>query len=243
MTLPVVILAGGLATRMRPATETVPKALLPVNGRPFADIQLTWLHSLGVADVVYSIGYLGEAIARYVGDGRQFGLRVRYVADGDRPLGTAGALRAVIDSDLVTQTFGVINGDSYLLLDLAAVEAAFSVSGCPALMTVMRNGNRWDASNVVCRSGRVVAYDKSRPERWRDQMEWIDYGFSIVSRSAIADRVASGEVADLADVMRDLSAAGQLAAFEVFARFYEIGSPGGLAELERHLSSSPGGMQ
>jgi NDP-sugar pyrophosphorylase family protein len=240
MPLPVVILAGGMATRMRPATQSVPKALLPVNGRPFADIQLTWLGSLGVTDVVYSIGYLGDAITKHVGDGERFGLRVRYVADGDRPLGTAGALRAVIASALVAGSFGVINGDSYLSLDLAQIDDVFEKSGCPALMTVMRNRDRWDASNVVYRDGRVIVYDKSRPEAWRSRMEWIDYGFAVLSRSAVTDRVAIGEVADLSELMRDLSAAGQLAGHEVNERFYEIGSPQGLADLERHLASGLG---
>jgi NDP-sugar pyrophosphorylase family protein len=235
--LPVVILAGGLATRMRPATETMPKALLPVNGRPFADIQLAWLRSLGVTDVVFSVGYLGDSIVRHVGDGGQFGLRVRYAADGERPLGTGGALRAVIDSGAVPESFGVINGDSYLSLDLRKVDAAFAESGCPALMTVMHNHNRWEASNVVYRDGRVVVYDKTRPEAWRDRMEWIDYGFVVLSRGAIVDRVAPGASADLSDLMHELSLAGRLAGFEVTDRFYEIGSTQGLADLERHLSS------
>jgi NDP-sugar pyrophosphorylase family protein len=237
MPLPVVVLAGGLATRMRPATESVPKALLPVNGSPFADIQLAWLRSLGVTDVVYSVGYLGDSIVRHVGDGGQFGLRVRYAADGERPLGTGGALRVVIDSGAVPESFGVINGDSYLSLDLPRVEAAFAESGCPALMTVMHNRNRWEASNVVYRDGRVIVYDKTRPEAWRDRMEWIDYGFAVISRQAILDWVAPGASADLSDLMHDLSLAGRLAGFEVTERFYEIGSPQGLADLERHLSS------
>jgi NDP-sugar pyrophosphorylase family protein len=206
MSLPVVILAGGLATRMRSATDTLPKALLTGNGRPFADIQLAWLRSLGITEVVYSIGYLGQAIRGHVGDGDRFGLRIRYVADGERPLDTAGALRTVIDSGLVGDSFGVINGDSYLSRDLPAIEAAFAESGCPALMTVMRNRNRWDASNVVYRDGRVVLYDKSRPAEWCDRMEWIDYGFTILTPSPLTERVGSGDVTDLADVMRELSA-------------------------------------
>jgi NDP-sugar pyrophosphorylase family protein len=237
MPLAVVILAGGLATRMRPATDTLPKALLPVNGRPFADIQLAWLRTLGVTEVVFSIGYLGDSIVRHVGDGGQFGLRVRYAADGERPLGTGGALRAVIDSDAVRECFGVINGDSYLSLDLPAIEGAFARSGCPALMTVMHNRSRWEASNAVYRDGRVIVYDKTRPEAWRDRMEWIDYGFTVISREAIVDRVAPGASADLSDLMHELSLAGRLAGFEVTDRFYEIGSPQGLADLERHLSS------
>jgi NDP-sugar pyrophosphorylase family protein len=237
MALPVVILAGGLATRMRPQTETVPKALLPVNGRPFADIQLAWLHSIGVTDAVYSIAHLGDLIRQHVGDGQRFGLSVRYVPDGERTLGTAGALRRVIDSGAVPETFAVINGDSFLSLDLTAIESAYRKSGCPALMTVLRNRDRWDASNAVYRDGRVILYDKSRPAGWRQRMEWIDYGFSVLTRRTITDAVAPGEAGDLSAVMRDLSLAGQLAGFEVTDRFFEIGSPSGLADLERHLTS------
>jgi NDP-sugar pyrophosphorylase family protein len=238
VTLPIVILAGGSGTRMRPLTETVPKVLLPVNGHPFADIQLRWLSSLGVRDIVYSVAYLGEMVQSHIGDGSRFGLRVQYVLDGDRPLGTAGALRAVIDSGVVPDTFGVINGDSFLVLDLTKVEAAFAASGCPALMTVMRNRNRWEASNAVYHDGRVVAYDKSRPQLLADRMEWIDYGFAILARRAITDRVRTNQVADLSGVMHELSSSGQLAGLEVFCRFYEIGSPQGLVALERHLRAS-----
>jgi len=238
MALPVVILAGGLATRMRPATETIPKALLPVNGHPFADIQLARLASAGVSDVVYSIAYRGESIQAHVGDGHRYGLDVRYVSDGATYLGTAGALRAVIDSGLVPATFGVLHGDSLLVLDLPRIERAFVESGCAALMTVLRNRDQWDASNAVYRDGRVIAYDKSRPEQWRGNMEWIDYGFSILRRETITEKVPSGAVADLSDVMRDLAAAGRLAGFEATERFYEIGSPQGLADLERHLSGA-----
>jgi NDP-sugar pyrophosphorylase family protein len=162
------------------------------------------------------------------------------VSDGDRPLGTPGALRAVIDSGLAAESFGVINRDSYLSLDLSEVEAAFASSGCPALMTVMRNRNRWEASNAVYRNGRVVVYDKSRAAEWRDQMLWIDYGFAILSRKVVSDCIAPGEVADLADLMHDLSLAGRLAGHEVTERFYEIGSPQGLSDLERHLADGDG---
>ncbi len=236
MTLPVVILAGGLATRMRPLTATSPKVLLPVNGQPFADLQLRRLRSFGVSDVIYSIGHLGDAIRAHVGDGERYGIRVRYVADGGHPLGTAGALRRVISSGAVPESFGVIYGDSYLTLDLPRIEAAYRASGCPALMTVMRNQNQWDLSNAVYRGGRVVIYDKARPEASRGAMQWIDYGFTVLSVAAVTERVAPGAQADLADLLRALSAAGLLAGYEVADRFYEIGSPEGLAELERHLA-------
>ncbi len=94
MTLPVAILAGGLATRLRPLTETVPKALVEVAGEPFAFHQLRLLARNGFREVVFLTGYRGEQIAVAVGDGRRFGLDVRYVPDGRRLLGTGGALAA-----------------------------------------------------------------------------------------------------------------------------------------------------
>jgi NDP-sugar pyrophosphorylase family protein len=133
----------------------------------------------------------------------------------------------------------VINGDSFLSLDLPRIEQAFASSGCPALMTVMRNRNRWGPSNVVYRDGRVVVYDKTRPERWRAQMEWIDYGYIVMNAPVVTDRVAPGQVADLSEVMREVSEAGRLAGFEVSDRFYEVGSPEGLADLENHLAGRP----
>ena len=238
MTLPCVILAGGLGTRMRPATEQTPKTLLHVAGRPFADRQLEWLHSEGVRRVVYSVGFLGDSIRVHVGDGARFGLRVDYVDEGDRLLGTGGALRLAAGSGLLQDTFFVLNGDSFLTVDLHEVERAFHDRGRPALMTLLRNRDRWDPSNAILRDGLVVLYDKGRPAERVAEMEWIDYGLSILNTSVITGAVRQAGVADLADVMRDLSVRGQLAGYEVTERFYEIGSPEGLRDLEARLYSA-----
>jgi MurNAc alpha-1-phosphate uridylyltransferase len=151
----------------------------------------------------------------------------------------AGALRAVIDSAaLVGENFGVINGDSYLSLDLAQVEAAFEEERLPSPDD--RDAKPGSVGRQQCRVSRRAG-DRVRqvPPRGSgvSRMEWIDYGFAILSRSAVTDRVAAGEVAELSDLMRELSAAGQLAGQEVHERFYEIGSPSGLADLGRHLAS------
>src|SRR5581483_533605 len=142
MTLPVVILAGGIATRMRPHTDSIPKALLPVNGMPFAELQLRWLKTLGVDHVVFSIGYRGDQIINAIGDGSRFGVAVDYVDDGPKRLGTGGGIRRVIDAGVVGEAFSVINGDSYLTLDIKSVEATFFASGLSGLMTVMHNRNK-----------------------------------------------------------------------------------------------------
>jgi NDP-sugar pyrophosphorylase family protein len=228
--LPVAILAGGLATRLRPITEKIPKSLVEVAGEPFLAHQLRLLHSRGIRKAVLCVGYLGEMIERDFGDGGRFGVDLRYSFDGPVLLGTGGALRQALP--LLGDAFFVLYGDSYLPVDYAAVEAAWRASGKDALMTVFRNEGAWDTSNVEFSDAKLLRYDK------RDRtpvMRHIDYGLSIFTAKVFADR-AAGERFDLSDVQRDLVAQGRMAGYEVRERFYEIGSHAGLEELSHLLA-------
>jgi N-acetyl-alpha-D-muramate 1-phosphate uridylyltransferase len=231
--LTVAILAGGLATRLRPLTENIPKSLVPINGEPFLSHQLRLLRSRGVERVVLCLGHLGERIRDFLGEGGAFGLRVQYSWDGPVPLGTAGAIRAALP--LLGEAFFVVYGDSYLPCDYRAVERAFALSGRQGLMTVFANEGRWDTSNVEFSEGRILAYDKRRKT---ERMRYIDYGLGIFERSVFA-RLPEAPC-DLADVYRELLARDELAAFEVAERFYEIGSLEGGSSLSEWLAS-PGG--
>ena len=230
-----VVLAGGVGTRMRPATERMPKALLPVLDRPFCDWQLELLARNGIERVLYSVGHLGEMLRDHVGDGSRFGLRVGYVDEGQHLRGTGGALRLAYDLGELEDAFFVLYGDSYLPIDYRAVQEAWESSDLPALMTVFRNDGQWDASNAIYAGGRVVLYDKERPADRAEEMRWIDYGLSAFGREVIGDYCVPGASADLADLARDLSRDGRLAGYEVMQRFYEAGSPEGLADLEAYL--------
>lgn len=230
-----VILAGGLAQRLRPLTECVPKALVPVAGRPFADHQLSWLASQGVTDVTFAIGHLGGAIQAFVGTGYRWGISVRYSDEGDTLRGTAGALRLAYDRGLLEPAFGVLYGDSYLAAPVATAWAEFAATKPAVLMTVYRNEGRWDASNVKLSDGLVIRYEKGTAAAG---MHHIDYGFSIVDRDAVMPLIEQAAVADLAEVYKRLSAQSQVRGFEVSERFYEIGSPAGLAELEKLLGGA-----
>jgi NDP-sugar pyrophosphorylase family protein len=235
-----VILAGGLGTRMRPRTETLPKSLLEVAGRPFVDHQLAWLAAHGVSSVVLSIGHLGEKVEAHVGDGARFGIPVRYVREGATLRGTAGALRLAAEQGALDDEFLVVYGDSYLPVDFGAVASNFRASGAPALMTVFKNDGRWDTSNVVFDEAaeRIVVYDKQKKLRPANEFRYIDYGLSALRRSVIERDVPAGVRYDLARVMRELSVRGELRGLRVLERFYEIGSPEGLVELERLLGGA-----
>lgn len=227
--LPVAILAGGLATRLRPVTETIPKSLIDVNGEPFIAHQLRLLSSEGVDRAVMCTGYLGEAIREFAGDGRRFGIDLAYCEDGPKLRGTAGAIRNALP--LLGDRFLVLYGDSYLPCDYRAVEQAFLKSGQPGLMTVFRNGNQWEKSNVEFTNGRIVVYDKTTRSA---AMEYVDYGLSAFHRSSFSS--CGEEATDLTSVFQALIRQGKLAGFEVKERFYEVGSWEGIQALQAHLS-------
>lgn len=229
--LPLAILAGGLATRLLPATHTVPKSLIEVNGEPFLAHQLRLLRSRGINRVVLCVGYLGEMIRETVGDGSAYGIDVDYAFDGAKLLGTGGAVKNALPK--LGRAFFVMYGDSYLVCDYRAVEEAFTASRRLALMTIFRNEGQWDPSNVELEAGRIIAYDKKNRT---PRMRYIDYGLGVFRAEAF-DRVPDGHPYDLADLYRDLLRSGQLAGYEMPHRFYEIGSPAGLEETARFLAS------
>lgn len=233
-----VILAGGLGTRMHAVTTRLPKALIPVAGEPFIDHQLRWLANHGITEVVLSVGHLGESIEAHVGSGARHGVCVRYVREGRNLLGTAGALRLAYDAGALSEEFLVTYGDSYLPVDFAEVGQWFRRSARPGLMTVFKNDGRWDTSNVVFDrdAGLVTLYDKRHRTRPSSEFRYIDYGLSALQREVLAREVHPGVPHDLAELFHSLSLRGSLAGLEVAERFYEIGSPAGLADLETHLS-------
>lgn len=228
MDIPVAILAGGLATRLRPITEKIPKSLVPVAGKPFLAHQLELLHSRGICHAVLCAGHLGEMIQRDFGS-EKFGIKLEYSFDGPKLLGTGGAIKQALPQ--LGKEFFVLYGDSYLPTDYAPIADAFHRSGKPALMTVYRNEGKFDTSNVVFADGQIKLYDKKLK---LPEMQYIDYGLSLF-KSSVFDSYAADQPFDLAEVMTQLARTQQLAGYEVRERFYEMGKPEGLAELETIL--------
>ena len=227
--LPVAILAGGLAVRLRPLTEDRPKALVEVAGEPFIAHQLRQLQGEGIREVVVCAGYLGEMIEQLVRDGRDFRLSVQYSYDWPDLLGTAGALKKALP--LLGEAFFVLYGDSLLPCRFAPVQEAFQNSGKLGLMTVFHNEGQWDTSNVELAEGRIAAYDKVNRT---PAMRHIDYGLGVLSSRTIADIETP---CDLVSVYQRLLADDQLATYEVHERFYEVGSFAGIEETAHYLES------
>jgi len=220
------LLAGGLATRLRPITTTIPKSMVPVAGEPFVAHQLRLLSNQGIHEVVICVGYLGDQLRDFVGDGSSFGCHVQYSFDGDTLKGTGGAIRQALP--LLGDHFLVMYGDSYLPTAFGPVYETFLASGKQGLMTVFKNGDLWDKSNVEFRDGRIVDYNKRTPT---PRMDYIDYGFGILKSEVFAGWTAD-QVFDLALVYESLVAKGQLAGYEASERFFEIGSHEGLDETD-----------
>jgi MurNAc alpha-1-phosphate uridylyltransferase len=232
--LPVAVLCGGKGTRIAELAGDRPKALLAVNGEPFLGRQLRWLREQGATDVVLLTGYRGDAVRAFAGDGRSFGLAVRYSEDGATPRGTAGAVRRALP--LLGDVFLTLYGDSLVTAELSLVGGAL-VPPYEGVMTVFRNDDAGHPSNVAIDGERVRAYDKQAAQ---GTMTHIDYGINAFRAVAFAD-VSDDRPVDLAEVHRAMIARGTLRAFPVFERWYEIGSPEGLAETERFIAARSAG--
>jgi N-acetyl-alpha-D-muramate 1-phosphate uridylyltransferase len=226
---PIAVLTGGLATRMRPMTDGLPKALLEVAGEPFLAHQLRLFARQGITNVKLLVGYCWEQIQAFAGDGGRFGVKIDYIVDGPILLGTGGAIRRALER--LGPEFLVTYGDAWLDTPYDAVVEAFHARRLEALMCVFRNVDRWDTSNVVFENGMIRLYSKRRR---LSGMRHIDWGLGMLKAAVLAKRPID-EPWDLSELYEELSAAGHLAGYEVAQRFYEIGSLAGLAETDRLL--------
>lgn len=227
--LPVALLAGGMATRLRPITEKIPKLLVEVAGEPFFSHQIRLLKKNGLTRIVLCVGYLGDMIVQQFGDGSKWGVQIDYAFDGPKLLGTGGALIAALPK--LGDAFYVLYGDSYLPIDYRAVGDFFVQSGKLGLMTVYENRGLYDTSNVWFEHGAIRVYDKKHRV---PQMQHIDYGLGVFRATAF-EGFPRHEVVDLAEVQKALVARQQLAGYEIKERFYEIGSHEGRDELNALL--------
>jgi NDP-sugar pyrophosphorylase family protein len=227
--LPLAILAGGYATRLGSLTKDSPKCLIEINGRPFVDWQLDLLIKHGYTDFIFCISYKSDMVQEHLGDGSRWGVKIQYSLDGETQLGTGGAIQKALPQ--LGKAFGVIYGDSYLPIDYFQVETEFLSSPAQALMTVYKNHNQFDTSNVEYSKGILVNYEKGSNS---PNMQHIDYGLTYFRSSAFAP-LGGTKSFDLSNTCHRLSSEGKLGGLEVFERFYEIGSAQGIEEFYDYL--------
>lgn len=221
-----ILLAGGLATRLRPITETIPKALIDINGKPFIDYQISLLKSKGIKKIIICAGFLGEQIENHLKDGVESGIEIGYSYDGDELIGTGGAVQKALDK--TDGLFWVMYGDSYLETDFEQISRYFQSKKNKGLMTVFNNSDKWDSSNVKYENGRIIKYDKFNKTK---DMKYIDYGLSIFKREAF-EKFKDYKKFDLTEVYKELLSENELIGFEVEERFYEVGSFQGIEEFK-----------
>ncbi len=227
-----VILAGGKATRLHPVTKTIPKSMVKIHGKPFLGYQLELLKKNKITDIVLCLGMFSQQIIDYFGDGKDYGASIKYsIEEPDNLLGTAGALKKA--ENLLNDIFLVMYGDSYLPIDFMRVSKAFQKSKKDSLMTVYKNNNRFDKSNVITDGKTVLSYDKSGKNQ---SLSHIDYGL-LVFKKSVLDIISLNEFKNLDYLITELIDRKQMAAYEVNQRFYEIGTPAGITDFENYIKN------
>lgn len=225
------ILAGGLGTRLRPLTSEVPKALIPIGGKPFLHHQIELLKRQGIRDIVLCVGHLAEQVQDYFRDGRWLGVRIKYSEEKGSLLGTAGAIKKA--EPLLGDDFFLMYGDSYLMIDYQEIMRYFRRFHRLGLMVVWKNLGRLERSNVSAKGNLVTAYNKDQKS---SDMVYINYGLSVLRKEALVF-IPPGRPFSQEEFYQILIDRRELLAFEVGQRFYEIGSPRGLEEFEMLVAS------
>ena len=229
------ILAGGFGSRMLPRTAYVPKALVPVAGRPFLDHQVSWLRAQRVTRVVLCVRHLSELIQQFTGDGSRWGIEIQYSFDGPSRLGTAGALRLAIEHGQLNGRFLTLYGDCLPELSVGECVRSWEASGLPAMMTVFRPTRREDASARL-QGNLVTVFDRTPTAAARRHLHHADYGLHGFDSSIIVEQVRLGALAGLGAVHGALASARQLHGIAVAGPQHEIGSESGLREMEHFLA-------
>ena len=233
-TTQVVILAGGLGTRLQPVTAQIPKPMVPVAGVPYLEHQLRLLAEQGLSDVVLLTGYLGEQIEDYFDNGSRLGLSLRYSRE-PTPLGTGGALRDA--RQLLADEFIVIYGDSYLPMEYATVvERLRSCNASGALVLYHDPTGETDVPGNVAidEQGFVVRYDKSGAND--PALRFIEAGVLALRRSVIELMPKTGAVSLEQQIFPKLIERRALVGLPTTQRFYDIGTPDRLRAIEALLT-------
>lgn len=222
-----VILCGGLATRLGNLAKTVPKSMIPIEGKPFLEYQIENLKKHSFKEIILCVGHLSEKIEECFGDGSKFGVNIKYSHDGEKPLGPIGAVKNA--EPLLDDKFFIMYGDSYLTVDFQKAYSFFNKNNKLGLMIVYKNKDKYDKSNIKIKDNMVVGYGE------KDAV-YIDYGTSILRKKAL-NIVTKNTFFTTGELFTKLIEKQELLCFEAKERFYHIGNPNALEEFRSFIRS------
>ena len=230
MKLQIIIIAGGLATRLGKLAINKPKSLIDINGEPFIIHQLRYLKNQGLKNIHLCLGYLADQIITILRHFNNLDLNITYSLDGDNQLGTGGALKNALDK--CEDYFFVQYGDSYLPINYSKVHNFFVMNNKQRnILTIYKNKNMYDKSNVDYTENKIFKYDKNLNN---SGMNFIDYGLSLLKKDEIMP-ILNRNVSDLSEVYKILINENKMIPYIVNQRFYEIGKPKGIEEMKKYL--------
>ena len=232
---PVVILAGGLATRLGKLTEKIPKSLIQINSNPFVYWQLKLLKESEFSEVYLLVSHFGNQILDFIGDGSKFDLKVNYIFDGEVSLGTGGAILKNLSK--LPEKFFLLYGDSYLDIDYLKMEKHFLQEESDYLMGVCPKTHQYNFTpNVQFSSGKVLRYSKVSST---SSMKHEDFGVSIISKSVFMN-LKGEEYKDLGSIMSVLADQGIITGYLFQEKYYEVGSEIGIELTTKYLREKYG---
>lgn len=226
----IVILCGGLATRLGSLAKDIPKSMIEIQGKPFLEYQIENVKKHSITDIVLCIGHLSEQIKDYFGNGKKLGVNICYSYDKDKPLGPIGALKNA--ESLLQDTFFIMYGDSYVFVDFDKVYSYFKKQNKTALMVVYQNFDKFDTSNIIINNEKVAKYGGEKTK----ETTYIDYGVSLF-RKKIFENIPADTFYLTNDLFSKLVKQKELLAYEVKKRFYHIGTPEALKEFKKYIET------
>lgn len=223
-------MAGGLATRLRPLTNDIPKSLILIQGKPFLQYQIELLTRYDIKDIVLCVAYMGKKIEDYFGDGNKFGVKITYSYEKNKLLGTGGALKLV--EPYLNENFFLLWGDSYVRLNYKEMHDFHlkNTNDFDVTIAIFYNIRNYDKSNIIYERGRIKKYEKNS----KDEMKYIDAGIMVFNKK-ILKRIPSGKVFQIEDLFHKLAKEEKLKPFLIKKRYYEIGSLKGLNQFKKFV--------
>lgn len=231
MPMQAVILAGGLGIRFRPLTLKIPKPMIPVMGKPYLEYQFQYLKRYNITDILLCVGYLGEEIQSYFGDGQSRDMSIRYSFE-EKPLGTGGALKNA--GNHLDECFYLIYGDSFLPINYSSIERHFLEVDKAVLMVLYDNSEDTSVPNNVSldKRGMVTTYEK---ETRNSYLQYVDAGVLALKKEILDSMPFEKEISLEHEIFPKYIARQECAGYVTHERFYDIGTPERLERFESYL--------